>query len=606
MFTKPKKTRFEDSFREGIGRIERREWWLWATSITITLLLTAGIVSYAFPAMHSSSPVPETLTADEVIHGLVESVLLFVLYAIFQQLQIYRIRRKLSSREELFRHISENAADMIAVVDANGKRIYNSPAYKRVLGYSDEQLQQTSSLEQVHPEDREKVLQAAEEARLTHQGRNIEYRMRRSDGTWRLVESTASTILNEHGEVDYLVIVNRDVTERRNLEKQLRQAQKMEAVGRLSGGIAHDFNNLLGVIIGYAGILEENVGSNESLRGSVQQVLHAGRQAAALTRQLLAFSRQQVLEPKILDLNAIVRETEKMLRRLIGEDIVLETRLQDNLGRMKADQSQLEQAIINMAVNSRDAMPDGGHLIVETSNFEMTEAFVQQYSYPVKPGSYVLLSVKDTGSGMDVETQAHIFEPFFTTKEKGKGTGLGLAMVYGFVKQSGGYIDVYSEEHVGTTLNIYLPRMYGRAVEEAKVAEDVVSLKGNASILVVEDEASLRLLIVRLLEALGYTVLEAKDAATAIRISEERKGAIDLLLSDVVMPGMNGRALAHRLLERRPSLRVLYMSGYTGQVGGDRSVIDEGSFFLAKPFSRDSLAQKIREVLTTRNNAIVF
>jgi PAS domain S-box-containing protein len=604
MTKRQQKNNCDDSVNEGIGRIQRREWWLWATAIIITLSLTAGIVSYALPAIHWGSPIPEGLPPREIIRGLVASVFLFDLYIIFQQLQIYRIRRRLSAREQLFRLISEHAADMIAVVEADGKRIYNSPAYERILGYSIEELQQTSSLEQIHPEDREKVTKATEEARRTHQGQGIEYRMRRKDGTWRVVESTASTVLNKRGEVERFVIVNRDVTDRRNLEKQLRQAQKMEAVGRLSGGVAHDFNNLLGVIIGYAEILEEGVAQNEALRASVEQVLRAGRQAASLTRQLLAFSRQQVLEPKILDVNTIIRETEKMLRRLIGEDILLETRLQFDLGLVKADQSQLEQAIINMAVNSRDAMPDCGQLVIETSDYEMTPAFVQQYSYPVKPGSYVLLSVKDTGSGMDLETQARIFEPFFTTKEKGKGTGLGLAMVYGFVKQSGGYIDVWSERGVGTTLNIYLPRVDGHVGKETHTPSKVRAQKGSATILVVEDEASLRTLIVRLLQALGYSVLEAGDSATAIRISEERNKPIDLLLTDVVMPGMNGRALAHRLLERWPLLRVLYISGYTGQVVGDRGVIEEGSFFLPKPFSRDGLAQKVREVLTTVNTDV--
>jgi two-component system cell cycle sensor histidine kinase/response regulator CckA len=604
MGSRPKTSIYHDSFDDGIGHVQRREWWLWATAITIMLLLTAGIVSYAFPVIHLGSPLPETLTPDEVIRGLVASVFLFDLYIIFQQIQIFRIRKRLSSREEMFRLISENAADMIAVVEASGKRVYNSPAYERILGYSVEELQQTSSLDQVHPEDREKVRKAAEEARLTHQGQSIEYRMKRKDGTWRIMDSTASTVLNDRGEVDKLIIVNRDVTDRRNLEKQLRQSQKMEAVGRLSGGVAHDFNNILGVIIGYAEILEEGVAHDEALRSSVEQVLHAGRQAASLTRQLLAFSRQQVLEPKILDVNTVIRETEKMLRRLIGEDILLETRLQHDLSLVKADQSQLEQAIINMAVNSRDAMPDGGQFVIETSDYEMTHAFVQQYSYPIKPGAYVLLSVKDTGSGMDPETQARIFEPFFTTKEKGKGTGLGLAMVYGFVKQSGGYIDVFSELGVGTTLNIYLPQVHGRVADESKPSSGVPAQKGSATILVVEDEASLRTLIVRLLQALGYSVLEAADSATAIQIGDQHGKPIDLLLTDVVMPGMNGRALAHRLLERRPGLRVLYMSGYTGQVVGDRGVIDEGSFFLPKPFSRDGLAQKVREVLTAVNTEV--
>lgn len=593
-----KKTdRRERSLTDSNLSIQRREWWLTGTAMVIMLLLTFGIVSYAVPGLRPSEDIQNSLPMEGTLRGLVGSVLLFDLYAISQQVQIFRMRKRLANREELFRVISEHAADMIAVVDAAGNRIYNSPSYEKILGYSAEDLRKTNGLEQVHPDDRESVSRAAETALKTRVGQRLEYRMRHKNGTWRLVESTASTVLNERGEVTKLIIVNRDVTERRQLEKQLRQVQKMDAIGRLSGGIAHDFNNLLGVIIGYTEILEENAGSDETLRSSVEQVLRAGRQAAALTRQLLAFSRQQVLEPKIVDINAVVRETEKMLCRLIGEDICIKTQLQPGVNRVKVDQTQLEQAILNMAVNARDAMPDGGNLIIETKTFDITSEFAEQYSYPVKPGNYVLLSVKDTGTGMDNETQARIFEPFFTTKEKGKGTGLGLAMVYGFVKQSDGYIDVWSKKGVGTTLNIYLPKTAETPQSETSTSEKVSSSQGQETILLVEDENSLRILTKRILESLGYKVIDAAHGEIAALMSKEFPGRIDLLLADVVMPGMNGRALADILVKERPDMQVLFMSGYTGQTIHDRDVLEQGSFFLPKPFSRKALAEKVREVL---------
>ena len=419
-------------------RIERREWVLWGFAILVTLLLTGGIVSFIFPLLHQEISAFDSLHLGLAVRGLVGLVLLFDIYTIYQQLQIYRIRRELVKREELFRLITENAGDMIAVVDVHGNRLYNSPSYERLLGYTPEELQTTSAFEQIHPDDRPLVEEAAREARDGGVGRSIQYRMRHKDGSWRVLESGASAVFGPDRQVEKLVIVNRDVTARRQLEEQFRQAQKMEAVGRLSGGVAHDFNNLLGVIIGYAEFLQEGLEPEHGLRGSVDEILKAGKRAASLTRQLLAFSRQQVLDPKVIDLNIAVSDMEKLLRRLIGEDIELLTALAPNLGRVKADQGQLEQVIMNLAVNARDAMPQGGKLIISTENFVMDQAFVRRYAYPVQPGPYVRLSVTDTGIGMDAETKARAFEPFFTTKEKGKGTGLGLATVYGVVKQSGG------------------------------------------------------------------------------------------------------------------------------------------------------------------------
>jgi two-component system, cell cycle sensor histidine kinase and response regulator CckA len=588
--------RIGSPIQAGIRRIERREWMLWAFAVLVTLLLTFGIISMSLPMGENPTDYLDSLHLSIAIRGLVGLVLLFDLYTIYQQVQIYRIRRQLAEREELFRLISENAADMIAVVDRNGQRLYNSPGYQRILGYTPEELQSTSSLEQVHPDDRPLVEEAAKQA-INGSGRRIEYRMHHKDGTWRVLESTASTIRNAQDVVEKLVIVNRDITERRHLEEQLRQSQKMEAVGRLSGGIAHDFNNLLGVIIGYSEFLQERLEQASPLRGSVDEVLKAGKRAASLTRQLLAFSRQQVLDPKILDLNVVVSEMEKLLRRLIGEDIELTTSRGAALGKAKADQGQIEQVIMNLAVNARDAMPQGGKLVIDTENVELDEEFVRRYPYPVRPGQYLCLTVADTGVGMDAETRARAFEPFFTTKEKGKGTGLGLSLVYGVVKQSGGYIDLFSSPGSGTTFKIYLPRV-DEASESEKTSPDTrPSLVGSETILLAEDETSLRTLTRNTLQSCGYTVLEANDGVEALQVSRRHAGTIDLLLTDVVMPGMGGRALAQELNCERPGIKVVFMSGYTGQGVGQQGPVEPGSFFLMKPFTREGLTGKLREAL---------
>jgi two-component system, cell cycle sensor histidine kinase and response regulator CckA len=577
-------------------RVQQREWWLWSSAVLITLLLTLGLISFVIPVLHTAKVEVSNFEITPAARGLVGLVLLFDVYVVYQQLQIYRIRRRLLEREEVFRLITENAADMIAVVDSNGRRIYNSPAYERILGYSQAELRSTSSFDQIHPDDRTLVEEAAAHARASGVGRQIEYRMRDKGGNWHILESTASAIRGVDNQVQKLVIVNRDITDRRRLEEQFRQSQKMEAIGRLSGGIAHDFNNLLGVIIGYAEILQENADPAHPDRECLDEILRAGQRAASLTRQLLAFSRQQVLEPKIIDLNVVVADMEKMLRRVIGEDIELKTLLEPELARVKADQGQLEQVILNLAVNARDAMPDGGKLKVQTRNVIMDELDVRRYSYPFKPGNYVQLTVSDTGSGMDSSIQARVFEPFFTTKEKGKGTGLGLATVYGVVKQSEGYIELDSEVGKGTTFTIYLPSAEEIAMSQPGHADKITVFNGNGTILLVEDETALLILTRNMLKRFGYTVLEAANGAEACEVSARRNCRIDLLLTDVVMPGMNGRDLADRLANERPEMKVVYMSGYTGQ-GIGQGILPPGSCFLAKPFSRENLAMKIREAL---------
>ncbi|UCC81919.1 MAG: PAS domain S-box protein [Gemmatimonadota bacterium] len=384
-----------------------------------------------------------------------------------------------------------------------------------------------------------------------------------------------------------------DLVERRRLETQLRQSQKMEAIGRLAGGVAHDFNNVLTVILSNSEMLAGGLGPEDPRRQELIEIRDAAQRAATLTRQLLAFSRKQVLKPRVLSLNAVVVTLEKMLRRLIGEDIDLATELQPNLWAVEADPGQLEQIIMNLAVNARDAMPEGGRLSIETGNAEIDEGFAKQH-FPMVPGRYVMLAVCDSGAGMDAETQRYIFEPFFTTKSR--GTGLGLSMVYGIVKQSGGYIWAYSEPGQGAKFEIYFPCADGRRSDaEAAMAADPAP-PGKETVLLAEDEDSVRRLARRILEEVGYTVLEAREAMEALTMSERWDGPIDLLLTDVVMPELNGRELAERLSVLRPGLQILYISGYTDHEILD-GIVGPGNNFLQKPFTPDALANKVREIL---------
>ncbi len=579
-----------------LRRIERRQWWLSSFSILVTLILTLGIILILLPALLPQLEPNYSLNTDLAVHALVGLVLLFDIYVIFQQLQIYRIRKQLAEREELFRLISENAADMIAVVDVDGHRLYNSPSYQKILGYSVEELGSTSAYEQIHPEDRQKVVEAAREARLTGVGRRLEYRLRHKNGHWLALESTASVVKDTEGKVEKLVIVNRDITERQQLEQQLYRSQKLDAIGRLSGGIAHDFNNLLGVIIGYSEALQQRIAPDDPFREAVDEIQNAGKRAATLTQQLLAFSRKQVLEPKVLDLNTVLAEMEKMLRRLIREDIELSLSLSSKLGNIKADRGQIEQVILNLVVNARDAMPQGGKLTIATAEAKLDESHVKHFSYVV-PGPYVMLRVTDIGCGMDPELLSHIFEPFFTTKEQGKGTGLGLATVYGVIKQSGGYIWAESEVGKGTTFKMFLPRVE-EAVEDKPESRSPVGLaQMHRTVLLVEDERSLRKLTRTMLEDFGCTVLEAIDAAQALAIAKQTGSPIDLLLTDVIMPGMSGPAVADKLAPLRPEMKVLFMSGYTDRVIARHGAPESGITILRKPFNREDLARRVEEVL---------
>ena len=585
-----------ESFRTEISRVERRQWWLSFSGVVVTLILTVGIISVSVSIFVLQRNAFELLNFQNALRALVALVLLFVVYAIYQQLQIHRFRMHAVAREELFRLIGENAADMIAVVTVDGQRLYNSPSYEKVLGYSSEELTRTSAYEQIHPDDRPLVLAAASEARGNAVGRRLEYRIRHKNGEWLVVESTASAVRNAEGKVEKLVIVNRDITERKQLEQQLVLSQKLDAIGRLSGGVAHDFNNILGVIIGYSEALQEKFGPDDPYREAVDEIQKAGKRAASLTQQLLAFSRKQVLEPKVLDLNAVVADVEKMLRRLIGEDIELKLTTSPELGMVKTDRGQIEQVILNLAVNARDAMPRGGELKIETANAELTEKDAKRYRYVV-PGQYVNLQIGDTGCGMDEELQSHIFEPFFTTKEKGKGTGLGLATVYGVIKQSGGYIWVESQPGKGSRFSIYLRRVEGSAEKVLETEGPVKRIRGPQTVLLVEDEASLRKLTRNTLEQVGFTVLEAQDAFEAVNIAAQTNAVIDLLLTDVVMPGRSGPELAGDLAAARPRMRVLFMSGYTDGAIEAHGVLESGILILRKPFTRHQLTLSIEEVL---------
>jgi hypothetical protein len=460
-------------------------------------------------------------------------------------------------------------------------------------GYPREELL-AMTVEQLHPPEElpaVRDLAAKSETGLRNRG---EWRQRKKDGTIIDVELTRNT-LTFAGRPAALAMAH-DITKRKSVETQLLQAQKMEAVGRLAGGIAHDFNNLLTAILGSSDFLLEDSSLDDQRRADVEDIRQGAQRAAALTRQLLAFSRQQVLAPRVLDLNALIADLEKMLRRLIGEDIQFRTALAPGVGAVRADPGQLEQVIMNLAVNARDAMPHGGKLTVETANADLDDAYAQAH-LPAVPGRYAMLAVSDTGTGMDTQVKAHIFEPFFTTKETGKGTGLGLATVYGIVKQSNGYIWVYTEPGQGTSFKIYLPRVAAAAEPPAPKPMTPASLNGSETILLAEDEESVRNLTRRILAAHGYTVLTAADGQEALRLADQHAGPIHLLLTDVVMPNMGGRQLAERVVSARPATKVLYLSGYTDDAIIHHGVLEPGIAFLQKPFTPQGLARKLREVL---------
>ena len=593
---------YEASFWKRVRKVERRQWWLWASAIVVTFLLTVGMASFTF--LFEQSDPTFSFTLRQSVRGLVGLVFLFDLYTIYQQILIHRIRRQLTDQEQIFRLITENAEDLITVVDREGNRLYDSPGYSR-LGYSLEELRGGPVPEPVHPDDREALIAARREAVEKGESPRVEYRFRRKDGEWRTLESTGSPVRNRQGKVEKVVIVSRDITERklseellRRRDEQLRQLQKMEAIGRLSGGIAHDFNNLLGVIIGYSESIEYRLAPGDPLRKNAEEIRKAGERAASLTLQLLAFSRRQSLQPRILDLNALVTDMGAMLKRLIGMHIELTTELAKDLAHVKAEQSQIEQVIVNLVVNARDAMPEGGKLHIETSNLPVDESFAGRVAL-LQPGPHVLLTVKDTGVGMDANTLRHIFEPFFTTKGPGKGTGLGLATVYGVAKQSGGAVSVDSEPGKGSVFSIYLPQTQEDALETAPKENSAMRSTGTGTILLVEDEEALLNLTADRLTECGYTVLPARDGMHALEIERSFHGSIDLLLTDVMMPRMGGLTLARSLSNSRPGIRVIFMTGHAEHEPSFREALRSGAESIQKPFSHERLTRMVRQALET-------
>ncbi len=481
----------------------------------------------------------------------------------------------------------------ISTLDADGVVRTWNPAAEQLFGWTADEVI-GRPLPTVHGE----AAEFEETRRRVMRGEpvsNIEVIRKKKDGTAVTVNLVAAPLHEADGRITGILGLVEDRTGVKRLEQQFFHAQKMEAVGRLAGGIAHDFNNLLTVITSYSDLLLEDFGSDDPKREDVAQIRKASESAAALTRQLLAFSRQQVLQPQILDLNDTVAGTEKLLKRLIEEDVQLATVLAPDLGMAIIDPGQLEQIIMNLAVNARDAMPGGGRLTIETANVDVDEAYLQAHP-PAQAGRYVMLAVSDTGTGMDARTQAHLFEPFFTTKASGKGTGLGLATVYGIVKQSGGFICVYSEPGHGTTFKIYFP-WAGERAQRSAAAPVARPRQGTETVLVVEDAAAVRTVMRQGLERYGYTVLEAPDGDTALQLAAKHHGPIHLLLTDVVMPGVSGPQLADQLVRLRPGIKVLYASGYSDDAIIHHGILEPGIAYLQKPFTRDALALKVREVL---------
>jgi len=525
------------------------------------------------------------------------------------ELQIGRSSKELAQSEDLrmaaqelaqrFRNLLEDLNAGIWEMAVPSLQVtFVSHQMEAILGFPMEKWLQEADfwVQHVHPEDREHVIERCRKAIAEGRDYSFRYRAVAANGRTIWLQDIVRVVRDDHGRIRQLRGVMVDITDHQHLEEEFRQAQKMEAVGRLAGGVAHDFNNLLTIICGYAELAQDLLGTSSQVYSYMGEILKAGERASGLVRRLLAFTRRQSLEPQVLDLNSIVKGTEKMVRRLIGEDIEVVTLLPPELGAVRSDPAQLEQVIINLSVNARDAMPMGGKLIIETANVELDQAYADIH-LAVTPGPYVMLAVSDTGSGMDAHTRAHIFEPFFTTKEKGKGTGLGLATVYGIIKQSGGNVWVYSEPGAGTTFKIYLPRVVAPVEAPPPTLIRASQPQGSETILLLEDEESIRALVQGILQAHGYRVLEAGHPHEALDISKKFEGPIHLLFTDVVMPRMNGREVAEQISAARPTTKVLYMSGYTDHAIAHHGVLNPGVPFLQEPFTPDALAHKVREVL---------
>jgi two-component system cell cycle sensor histidine kinase/response regulator CckA len=524
-----------------------------------------------------------------------KEILTFVARQLASAVEIKRNEQALRRSEARYRSLVQSSVYGIYRSSLEGRFLDVNPALIAMLGYG--------SAEEVLLLDPEKDVfaQSEEHTRVIEEFRRsgrldgIEVKWNRKDGRAITVRISGRAVSSADEPADVLEAIAEDITDRRVLEDQFRQAQKMEAVGRLAGGVAHDFNNLLMVIGGYAEVLLAGLAPDHALREKAQAIQQAADRATTLTRQLLAFSRKQLLELKVVDVNAIVQDMERLLRPLIGEDVEFSVSLAPEAAHTRADAGQLEQVLMNLVVNAKDAMSSGGKLSIETQNMVVDEAHRRAQTF-IRPGQYVMLSVSDTGMGMDRETQSRIFEPFFTTKEKGKGTGLGLSTVYGIVKQSGGYVMVHSEKARGTTFQIYLPRVEGVAEKQVPAVKPAV-LGGTETVLLVEDEDSVRQLVSDTLAAKGYRVVPAENGEAGIAAAARHEGRIDLVITDVVMPGMGGRELIKQLAQLRPETKVLYLSGYTEDAIINEGTIERGAAFLQKPFTLQNLSRKVREVL---------
>jgi len=512
-------------------------------------------------------------------------------------------RKRIEDEATKLQNAVHQVADILFITDRNGIIEYVNPAFEKITGYCREEAigNRPNILKSglMGPEYYSNVWSTI----LSGNVYRAEVVNKKKNGELFYYDQVITPLKDSQGNITHFISVGRDITplkkkeeEMGALQEQLRQSQKVEAIGQLAGGIAHDFNNLLTIIKGYSHLSLLELKEGDPLRANIDEINKASERAANLTRQILAFSRRQPMEMQVLDLNQVLKNLDKMLRRMIGEDIELATLLSEDLGGVMSDPGQIEQVIMNLAVNARDAMPGGGKLTIETANVELDEEYARSH-IAVTPGRYVLLSVSDTGVGMRPEIKERVFEPFFTTKEKGRGTGLGLSTVYGIVKQSGGNIWVYSEPAQGTTFKIYLPRVDEPAEELRKKIEGAELPRGSETILLVEDDEKVRELAVKILEMQGYEVLEAGSGSEALRICQEFKKPIHLILTDVVMPEMSGRQLAERLREVCEGFKVLYMSGYTDNAIVHHGVLEKGVDFIQKPFTMDGLARKVREVL---------
>ncbi|MEK6768504.1 MAG: MASE1 domain-containing protein [Gemmatimonadota bacterium] len=569
---------------------------------TVVLLLSGFAIwgtAHGYGPLVRATPAASLLDLDGFVAVAALTTMLLAAAVAERQRTLLSLRESetgASAERERFRALVEHGSDAIAVTDAEARLLYVSPSVTRILGYAPEELTGQRGLPLVHPEDRAGAeAMRVELARRPGGHATLTLRARHRDGSWRHLEVETANRLDEPS-VGGFVSNFRDVTDRKRLEEQLLASQRLEAVGRLAGGVAHDFNNILTAILGHSELLREGIPADGPAAEGLREIRAAATRATTLTQQLLAFSRNQILQPRVLDPNALLRDLDKMLRPLVGEDIELVLALDPATERVRADPGQLEQAIVSLVLNARDAMPDGGRVTLATANAELPVRS-DTAEIPVGGvGPQVMLAVTDTGVGMDAEFQARIFEPFFTTKERGKGTGLGLATVYGMVRQSGGHIAVESAPGRGSVFRLYLPAVLD-AVEDAPRRSGPTAAHGTETILLVEDNPSVRSVARRILTRFGYTVLEAADGEAALGHCRAFGGRIDLLVSDLVMPGMSGRRVAEEVSLVRPEVKLLFMSGYTDDAIVRHGVGNVGIPFLQKPFTVEELAGKVREVL---------